>query len=80
MESVHEGKKSHACSVCESSFAQKSTLRQHMESVHQDKKPHKCPKCESSEPSGSEIVNLMLIPKNLFNALFVQPNLEKRAL
>ena len=39
---VHEGKKSHKCSICEKSFSQKGSLKLHNLPVHEGNKPHKC--------------------------------------
>ena len=51
--SVYENKsfsdnKMNKCSICDSTFSQKSTLKRHMESVHENKKPYKCLICDYS--------------------------------
>ena len=37
IESVHEGKKSFKCNVCDTAFSEKSNLNGHIESVHDRK-------------------------------------------
>ena len=43
VESVHENRKPHKCTVCNYSCSQKSTLKMHVVSVHENEKPYKCP-------------------------------------
>ena len=44
---INKGKKPFKCSICDSSFSQKGTLKRHMASVHEEKKPFKCPTCDA---------------------------------
>ena len=46
--SVHEEKKPHKCSICDYSCSKKSVLKTHIDSVHEKKKPHKCQICDYS--------------------------------
>ena len=46
MQSVHEKKKPHKCSICDYSCSQKGDLKKHIESVHEEKKSHKCSICD----------------------------------
>ena len=48
IESVHKGKKSFKCNVCDTAFSEKSNLNGHIESVHDRKKPFRCNICDSS--------------------------------
>ena len=48
VESVHERKKSHKCSICESSFSSNKDMTRHIASVHENKKDHKCTICDTS--------------------------------
>ena len=48
IESVHEGKKSFKCNVCDTAFSEKSKLNGHIESVHEGKKPFQCRICDAS--------------------------------
>jgi predicted nucleic acid binding AN1-type Zn finger protein len=45
IESVHEGKESFKCNVCDTAFSEKNKLNGHIESVHEGKKPFKCNDC-----------------------------------
>ena len=45
---IHEGKKPHKCSLCDSSFGVKAHLRVHIERVHEGKKSYKCLLCTLS--------------------------------
>jgi len=48
IDSIHDGKKPHKCSICDQSFSQKGHLKEHTDSVHEGKKPHKCSICGQS--------------------------------
>ena len=48
IESVHEGKKSFKCNVCDTAFSEKSYLNGHIESIHDRKKPFQCNICDAS--------------------------------
>ena len=48
VESVHERKKSHKCSICDSSFSSNKDLKRHITSVHENKKDRKCKICETT--------------------------------
>jgi uncharacterized Zn-finger protein len=38
VESVHEGKKQHKCSICDCSFSLKGNLKAHLQLVHERNK------------------------------------------
>ena len=42
------GKKEHRCSICDSTFTEKYTLKRHILSRHEKIKSNKCTSCESS--------------------------------
>ena len=42
---VHEGKKTFKCDICNANFGQKSTLNKHVATVHEGKKQFKCDIC-----------------------------------
>jgi hypothetical protein len=48
IERVHEGKRSHMCSICGGSFKRDADLRGHIKGVHEKLKPYKCTLCDSS--------------------------------
>ena len=48
IESVHEGKKPFTCTICNSSYTRKLSLRQHIATVHEGNKPYACTLCKSS--------------------------------
>ena len=46
VESVHEGKKSFKCELCDYSCTRKDNMKTHVASVHEKKKPFKCEMCD----------------------------------
>jgi KRAB domain-containing zinc finger protein len=46
IDSVHEQKKPHKCSICDFTTSRKETLKVHVESIHEGKKLHKCSICD----------------------------------
>ena len=46
--SVHTGKKTFKCDMCDKNFVDKQVISRHIASVHEGKKPFKCEICESS--------------------------------
>ena len=46
--SVHEGKESFKCNVCDTAFSEKNKLNGHIESVHEGKKTFKCNQCDNT--------------------------------
>ena len=45
VETVHEGKKPHSCSICDTKFASKHNLNSHVRKVHDKIKPFVCHYC-----------------------------------
>ena len=54
---VHEKKKPHQCSLCESSFSQKYSLKMHISAVHDGVKPFSChvESCEFSSATEKQL-------------------------
>ena len=46
IETVHEGKKPHQCSICGNAFGLKQHLKRHISLVHEKNKPFKCCICD----------------------------------
>merc|ERR1711956_118788 len=45
IDSVHEGKRPHLCTICGSSFAENRKLQIHIAAVHKKEKPFSCHLC-----------------------------------
>ena len=46
--SAHEGKEPFKCNVCNATFTEKGSLKQHASTIHERKKPFKCKICDAA--------------------------------
>ena len=58
--SVHDGKKSFKCAICDSHYKSQDELNEHKKSVHDGKKPFKCDICHSSYNHEDELIGHMI--------------------
>ncbi|CAB0029714.1 unnamed protein product [Trichogramma brassicae] len=52
----HEGRKDHACDICEKKFGQKSSLISHQRTVHEGQKDFACDKCDKKFGHKSHLI------------------------